>query len=99
MIEIDKIVAVRLVVCAMDLAPDLRQDHHIQIFVFKNQRLIRRILFLIGDLLRYGKRIHFARTALIGALFNEERTLFRRAGLICGNHDRGFRYFDLIHIV
>ena len=87
LVVVDEVVAVGLVVGALDAAAQLRQHHHADVVVLQPHRGIGLIDLLVEDLVDDGQRIHLAAGALIDALFEEHGVLVRLADAIGGQHD------------
>ena len=97
MVIIHKIILVGLIIRPLDPAPQFRQHHHLQVFIFQPYRLIHLILFLITDFLNGGIGIDFTRASLIHTAFQEHGVLIRLSRLICRNHNGLFPDFYCIH--
>ena len=87
LVVIDEIIAVRLIIGALDAASQLRQNHHLDIVVFQPEGGVGHILLLVEDLVHNGVRIHAAAAALIDTLLQEHRVLVGFADAIGRQHD------------
>ena len=75
-----------LVVGHLNPSAKLRQDHYLDVLVFKVKRLIGFVRRLVRNLLDDGVRIDDAAAALINAFFEEHGILFGSAYFI-GRYD------------
>ena len=98
MVIVHKIISVRLVIGSLDPASELREDHHLDIVVFKKHRLVNLIRFLAADLFRRRIRIHLSAAALIYSLFQKHRILIRFPHFIGWDHYLFFPYSRFAHL-
>ncbi len=87
LIVVDKIIAVRLVVGALNAPAEFRQNHDKQILIFEAERLINRVARFVADRFDDGMRINLSRTALIDAFFKKNGVALGFSHRIGGNDD------------
>ena len=97
-IVIHKIIVVGLVIGPLDPSAQLRQDHHLQIFVLQKDCLVLLILFLMADLLRRRIGIDLSAASLIDSFFQEHGILIRFPRLVGGNRHPFLPDSDLVHV-
>ncbi len=98
LVVIHAVIAVRLVVDALDAAADLRQYHYFEVIVFQKYRPVFLVDLDIGESFGHRMGIHAAGASLIDALFQKHGVFVRASGLVCGDNDRFFPYCCLLHI-
>ena len=87
LVVVDEVIAVGLVVGALDAAAQLGQHHHADVVVLQPHRGIGLIDLLVEDLVDDRQRIHLAAGALIDALFQEHGVFVRLADAVGGQRD------------
>ena len=98
---VNKIIAVRFVIRALDPAAQFGQDHHKQIFIFQAERLVGAIHLFIINFINDTVRVHPAAAALIHPLFQKHRVFIGLADRIGRNHyifpPDGYAFGNLSH--
>ena len=93
MVVVDKMALPDLVVGHLYAPSQLRENHHLDVFVFQIDRMPRLVCLLVADRLYYGVRIDRTARALIHPLLQEDGIFLGRSDLIRWDQHRFFPCF------
>ena len=86
MIVVHEIIVVRFIVRTLDTSTELWENHHLQIFIFEPDCVIRLVLLLIINLLNRRIRIDSSGASLVDTLLQEHRIFIRLTDPVGRDH-------------